>query len=453
MSHILRTIGVTSITDITDASKALGINLASATTETTTTVNIAQTANRSWTLPDGSSTFVGTDLVQTTTNKTNYEPSAVTVTAAGATQGTATALTNMYNNVTTVAASTGVSLPVPLQSGLICRVANKGANTLNVYPASGGTIDALGANNPFTLASGGTLTLESTSATQWYSVSSYGLASGVGPVNSVTGTANQVSASPTIGAVIVSTPATFLAPGTIQDSTGMLYSTTNGIAAAGTTQGAATGITTSYVIVTSATLASAQGVRLPVPTTGGLRVVVANRSTAVIYVYPAVGGQIDALGTNIPYGMSVNAIATFQAATTTQWYVSAGVTSGSGFGSLLTEVNASASFSTSSTTPAIVTGMTYTVTDPITKCLVFFNATFTASAAATASYAVYKNGVLVINSDRLNAPPGSGALASLSTQCVVTPVVLGDVIDVRCSRTGAGTVTVTSRSIIILGIA
>ena len=452
MSHILRTIGVTSITDIADASKILGINLGSATTATTTNMNFAQTTDRTWTWPDASSTVVGTDVVQTTTNKTNYEPTAATVSAAGATQGTATALTNMYNVVTSVASGTGVSLPVPIQSGLLCKIVNKGVNTLNIYPASGATIDALAVNIPFTLAADGSVTMESSSTTQWYSIGSFGIGGG-GTVTSVTGTTNQVTASPTTGAVIVSTPSTFIAPGTIQDTTGMLYSTTNGVAAAGTTQGTATGLTTSYAVITSATLGSAQGVRLPIPSTGGLRVVVVNRSSAVIYVYPASGGQIDALGTNIAFGMSINAVATFQAATTTQWYASANATTGSGFSSLLTEINSSATYTNSTATPTTVTSMTYTVADPVTRCLVLFNATFTASASATASYAIYKNGVIVTNSNRLNAPPGSGASASLSTQAVVSSVVIGDVIDVRCSRAGSGTVTVTARSLIIMGVA
>lgn len=43
----------------------------------------------------------------------------------------------------------------------------------------------------------------------------------VGAVSSVTGTTNQITASPTTGAVVLSTPATFIAPGTIE-STGIL---------------------------------------------------------------------------------------------------------------------------------------------------------------------------------------------------------------------------------------
>ena len=58
-------------------------------------------------------------------------------------------------------------------------------------------------------------------------------------VSSVAGTSNQVLANGTsgsaqTGAITLSTPSTFIAPGTIQDTTGMRYSTTPNISAAGT---------------------------------------------------------------------------------------------------------------------------------------------------------------------------------------------------------------------------
>jgi hypothetical protein len=453
MTHVLNAIAVSRITDVTDASKALALNYASATTATATTINVAQTADRTWGIPDASSTFMGTDVTQTVTNKTIYEPTTTAISAAGTNQATATALTSMYNVVTTVAASSGVRLPVPAQSGLRCTVVNRGANTLNIYPASGGAIDGAAVNAAFALQSNATIVFESSSGTQWFTVGSYGIAGGGGSVASVSGTTNQVTATPSTGAVTLSTPSTFIAPGTIQDTTGMLYSTTNGVAAAGTTQGTATALTTSYVIVTSATTGSAQGVRLQVPTVGGLRVVVVNRTSSVVYVWPATGAQIDALGVDARYGLPINAVATFQAATTTQWYASFQPTSGSGFSSLITEINTNTTYTNSTATPTTVTSMTYTVSDPITRALVFFNATFTASASSTASYAIYLNGVIVTNTDRLNAPPGSGASSSLSTQGLVSGINIGDVIDIRCSRAGSGTVTVNARSIVILGVA
>lgn len=68
------------------------------------------------------------------------ETSSDALTAAGTNQGTSLALISAINNVTTVAASTGVILP----AGAIGRyvfITNNGANTLNVYPATGSKID------------------------------------------------------------------------------------------------------------------------------------------------------------------------------------------------------------------------------------------------------------------------------------------------------------------------
>ena len=69
------------------------------------------------------------------------------ITAAGATQATATEITTAINNVTVVAAA---------------------ADALNIYPATGAQINALGANAAFSLAAGLTIQLFSTTTTQWF---------------------------------------------------------------------------------------------------------------------------------------------------------------------------------------------------------------------------------------------------------------------------------------------
>lgn len=79
------------------------------------------------------------------------------LTAIGSTSGTALALTKNFNEVTTVNVGTGVRLPTAganSVTGLRVTVWNAGANTLNVYPMSGGQINALGTNIPDTIASG-----------------------------------------------------------------------------------------------------------------------------------------------------------------------------------------------------------------------------------------------------------------------------------------------------------
>jgi hypothetical protein len=92
------------------------------------------------------------------------------VSAAGATQGTATGLVSNINNVTVVAAAAdGVRLPTAV-AGMRILVRNSDAvDTLKIYPATGGQINALGANAASTLVAGATIELMATTTTQWYS--------------------------------------------------------------------------------------------------------------------------------------------------------------------------------------------------------------------------------------------------------------------------------------------
>lgn len=87
--------------------------------------------------------------------------------AAGTTQGTAAAITTQTVVVTVSSgAANGVILPV-VGVGTPINVWNRGSVTLNVYPQSGQTIEALGANNPAQIAVGGKAEFISTTA-QWY---------------------------------------------------------------------------------------------------------------------------------------------------------------------------------------------------------------------------------------------------------------------------------------------
>lgn len=172
MSQIFNTVGVTSITDVIDASKALGINLGSAASDTTLTLSVSQSANRTLTIPDATTTMVGTDTTQIITNKTTYEPLNLGLTATGTTQLTALVLTAMHNVITTVTLTNyGVQLPVPLGPGLRCIIANQGANPLSVYPAIGGTIDQAAVNAPVFIPTGATAVYGSeNSSSVWYTI-------------------------------------------------------------------------------------------------------------------------------------------------------------------------------------------------------------------------------------------------------------------------------------------
>lgn len=167
-------------------------------------------------------------------------------------------------------------------------------------------------------------------------------------VLSITGTANQVSTSAATGNLTLSTPSTFIAPGTIKDTTGLYESTSATVSAAGATQGTATGLTTSYVVVT--TVAASTGVRLPVPTSSGLMITIVNRGANTLNVYPASGAAIDAAGTNVAVSLLVGGTATYQASTVTQWYtVNPPIVAGAG--ATVTYGNGQTSVSATGTTP------------------------------------------------------------------------------------------------------
>jgi hypothetical protein len=91
------------------------------------------------------------------------------VSAAGTTQAGATGLVSNINNVTVVATgATGVRLPTAVAGMRILIRNSDSADTLSIYPATGGTINALAANAAFTLAAGSTTELMATTSTQWY---------------------------------------------------------------------------------------------------------------------------------------------------------------------------------------------------------------------------------------------------------------------------------------------
>jgi len=94
---------------------------------------------------------------------------ANSVTAAGTTQATATAIVADYNYITTVAAGSGVILPTPAL-GREITVVNRGANPLILYPAVGGAIDGAGTNIGVTVPVNATIVISAQSTSQWFTV-------------------------------------------------------------------------------------------------------------------------------------------------------------------------------------------------------------------------------------------------------------------------------------------
>ena len=93
------------------------------------------------------------------------------VTAAGANQGAATALTSRVNQVTTASSGQGVRLPTPARAGGRFFVRNSSGNPIKLYPASGGQIENLGTNVGMDIQSGDWVELLAITTTLWLKVS------------------------------------------------------------------------------------------------------------------------------------------------------------------------------------------------------------------------------------------------------------------------------------------
>jgi hypothetical protein len=102
---------------------------------------------------------------------TSYTISSVatSISAAGSTQGTATALTKDVNVVSTVSSGQGVVLPTAV-AGMRITVMNTSPTALNVYPATGAGINNNGANVAFALPGNGRLDFLAVTSTQWYTL-------------------------------------------------------------------------------------------------------------------------------------------------------------------------------------------------------------------------------------------------------------------------------------------
>ena len=98
-----------------------------------------------------------------------YRSVTTGVTAAGTTQTDATGFTSEIVEFSTVPAGSGARLPAAA-SGMVITIVNTSANTLNVYPASGDTINSLAANIAYTHVSGATLQYVALDNTRWYTV-------------------------------------------------------------------------------------------------------------------------------------------------------------------------------------------------------------------------------------------------------------------------------------------
>ena len=121
------------------------------------------------------------------------------VTAGTNTQGQG-ALTTDISVITTAAANpSGVTLPTATQGRRIL-IVNKGANPVNVYPATGTAIDALAVNTAISIPVNSLLEFNASSTTQWYSSFNSSVA-GTGVSSFSAGTTGLTPNTATSGAV------------------------------------------------------------------------------------------------------------------------------------------------------------------------------------------------------------------------------------------------------------
>lgn len=195
-------------------------------------------------------------------------------------------------------------------------------------------------------------------------------------VTSLSGTANQITASASTGSVTLSIPSAFIAPGSVTVTTSLAKSLSPTVSAAGSNQGTATALTTDYNVVT--TVDASQGVVLPTGT-AGREVTIVNRGANALLVYPASGGSIDGAAANAAVTVPVNAEISFFASTSSQWYttdpiITAGtgisVTQGNGLVTVANTGVTSVALSDASTSPIYaVSGSPVTTTGTLTITL------------------------------------------------------------------------------------
>jgi len=95
-------------------------------------------------------------------------PNVAAPAAAGSSQADGVALVSEVNFVSGADATKGAILPPTPVVGRRVRVINTAAAVLKVYPATGGTINALSANAAISMAANTSADFEASSTTQWY---------------------------------------------------------------------------------------------------------------------------------------------------------------------------------------------------------------------------------------------------------------------------------------------
>jgi hypothetical protein len=106
----------------------------------------------------------------TTSGTLTIDFTPVIISAAGSIQGDATLIAGLDNVVTTVGSGQGVVLPASSRK-FPRNIVNKGANTLKIYPNSGGTINGGGTDVPVTIVPNQAVRLGTADDLTWWPLS------------------------------------------------------------------------------------------------------------------------------------------------------------------------------------------------------------------------------------------------------------------------------------------
>lgn len=211
------------------------------------------------------------------------------VTAAGTTQGDATALTKTYNIVQTATSNQGVKLP-DCATGVRVTVFNSTANIIKIYPASSESIDDGSLNAPITLGVNKVKEFVGVSATQWLTI--------IDDLENITATTVTTSGDITVGDYIN-------------------HSVAASVSSAGSTQGDATGLTNSMNVITTVG-ADTEGVVLPTAV-AGRTVTVFNATSTNVKLYPASSDTINSGSANAAITLPANTSYSLTCKDATDW--------------------------------------------------------------------------------------------------------------------------------------
>jgi hypothetical protein len=265
------------------------------------------------------------------------------VTAAGTTQGNATALSKTYNIVNTASANQGVKLP-DASSGTRVTVFNSTTATIKIYPYTNESINDLNANAALALGPEKGRDFVAVSATQWQStdegdavvattIDASGLASLDGgiDVDGAFTVADGTGNIDTSGTLTVDSLSS-LDGGIDVNGSNFTVSTGGNITTAGTTQGTAPTLAETINVVTTAS--ANQGVKLKTAV-AGLKVEIYNNTSAVIKVYPNTSDTIDGGSANAAKTLAARSSMILVCSNATDWEIQRPIAIYSSSGTLL----------------------------------------------------------------------------------------------------------------------